>query len=81
MWLHGRRDPCADLQRPAGTYVKPQGEKGMENRFGEDCLAYKQRTPFLSTRLWNRPLGLGPALAAEEGLGCRVLKRRVHPAW
>ena len=53
----------------------------MEIRFGEEYLAYKQRTPFLLTRLWNRPVGLGPALAAEEGLGCRVLKRRVHPAW
>jgi protein-S-isoprenylcysteine O-methyltransferase Ste14 len=35
-------------------YIKRVEEKEMEIRFGPDYLAYKQRTPFLLPRFWNR---------------------------
>ena len=35
-------------------YIKRVEEKEMEIRFGQDYLAYKQRTPFLIPRFWNR---------------------------
>jgi protein-S-isoprenylcysteine O-methyltransferase Ste14 len=38
------------------TYIKLGEEKEMHNRFGAEYLAYKQRTPFLIPRFWNRPL-------------------------
>jgi protein-S-isoprenylcysteine O-methyltransferase Ste14 len=36
------------------TYIKIVEEKEMEIRFGQEYLAYKQRTPFLIPRFWNR---------------------------
>ncbi len=36
------------------TYIKRIEEKEMAIRFGQDYLAYKQRTPFLIPRFWNR---------------------------
>ena len=36
-------------------YIKRVEEKEMQSRFGQEYLAYKQRTPFLIPRLWNRP--------------------------
>jgi protein-S-isoprenylcysteine O-methyltransferase Ste14 len=36
-------------------YIKGGEEKEMEMRFGQEYLAYKQRTPFLIPRFWNRP--------------------------
>ena len=36
-------------------YIKRVEEKEMEIRFGQDYLAYKQRTPFLIPRFWNLP--------------------------
>lgn len=35
------------------TYIKRVEEKEMEIRFGQDYLAYKQRTPFLIPRFWR----------------------------
>ena len=35
-------------------YIKRIEEKEMEIRFGQDYLAYKQQTPFLVPRFWNR---------------------------
>ena len=35
------------------AYIKRGEEKEMEIRFGEEYLAYKQRTPFLIPRFWN----------------------------
>lgn len=36
------------------TYIKRIEEKEMKIRFGQEYLEYKQRTPFLIPRLWNR---------------------------
>ena len=36
------------------TYIKLFEEKEMQDRFGLEYLAYKQRTPFLIPRFWNR---------------------------
>jgi protein-S-isoprenylcysteine O-methyltransferase Ste14 len=36
-------------------YIKRVEEKEMEIRFGQEYLAYKQQTPFLIPRFWNRP--------------------------
>jgi protein-S-isoprenylcysteine O-methyltransferase Ste14 len=36
------------------TYIKRIEEKEMEVRFGQEYLEYKQRTPFLIPRFWNR---------------------------
>jgi protein-S-isoprenylcysteine O-methyltransferase Ste14 len=36
-------------------YIKRVEEKEMAIRFGQEYLAYKQRTPFLIPRFWNRP--------------------------
>ena len=35
-------------------YIKRVEEKEMEIRFGQEYLAYKQQTPFLIPRFWNR---------------------------
>ena len=35
-------------------YIKRVEENEMEIRFGQDYLAYKQQTPFLMPRFWNR---------------------------
>jgi protein-S-isoprenylcysteine O-methyltransferase Ste14 len=35
-------------------YIKRVEEKEMEIRFGQEYLAYKQHTPFLIPRFWNR---------------------------
>jgi len=35
-------------------YIKRVEEKEMEIRFGQDYLAYRQQTPFLIPRFWNR---------------------------
>lgn len=36
------------------VYIKRTEEKEMELRFGQEYLAYKQRTPFLIPRFWYR---------------------------
>jgi protein-S-isoprenylcysteine O-methyltransferase Ste14 len=36
------------------TYIKRAEEQEMAARFGQEYLAYKQRTPFLIPRIWNR---------------------------
>jgi protein-S-isoprenylcysteine O-methyltransferase Ste14 len=36
------------------VYIRRVEEEEMEIRFGQDYLAYKQRTPFLIPRFWNR---------------------------
>ena len=37
------------------VYIKRVEEKEMQRRFGQEYLAYKQRTPFLVPRFWSRP--------------------------
>ena len=36
------------------AYIKRVEEKEMEIRFGQEYLAYKQRTPFLIPRFWKQ---------------------------
>ena len=36
-------------------YIKLVEEKEMQSRFGQEYLAYKQQTPFLMSRFWNKP--------------------------
>jgi protein-S-isoprenylcysteine O-methyltransferase Ste14 len=36
------------------VYIKRVEEKEMEIRFGQEYLSYKQQTPFLIPRFWNR---------------------------
>jgi protein-S-isoprenylcysteine O-methyltransferase Ste14 len=36
-------------------YIKLIEEKEMQSRFGQEYLTYKQQTPFLIPRFWNRP--------------------------